>query len=104
MTVHVACRAEQLVEGRGRPVILDGRYLAVFLVDGRTRVIDNQCLHVGSPLDGGAVLDGDVICPWHGWRYDLATGARRTAFGDLHGLQVYESWIEDGAVMVRIGH
>jgi nitrite reductase/ring-hydroxylating ferredoxin subunit len=94
---------EQLVPGRGRPVIIDGLYLAVFLVDGEVRVIENQCLHVGSPLDGGAVVDDEVHCPWHGWRFDLRTGAHRSGFGDRPGLRVYDAWLEDGVVKVDTG-
>lgn len=66
-------------------------------------MIDNQCLHVGSPLDGGAIVDGMVLCPWHGWAYDLETGAHVTSFGDREGLGVYPVQItEDGWVKVTI--
>ena len=83
-------------------MVVSGRYLAVFLVEGRVHVIDNQCLHVGSPLDGGAVEGHDVLCPWHGWRYDLRTGAHRTGFGDRPGLRVHRAWVEDGVVKVDL--
>lgn len=83
-------------------MILDGHYLAVFLVGGRVHVVDNQCLHLGSPLDGGWVEDHELQCPWHGWRYDLRTGAQLTEAGEEPGLAVYEAWIDDGLVKVRV--
>jgi nitrite reductase/ring-hydroxylating ferredoxin subunit/uncharacterized membrane protein len=33
-----------------------------------------RCSHQGGPLDQGWVLEGTLVCPWHGSRYDLATG------------------------------
>lgn len=98
----VLCRVDQLVEGRGRPVRVGTRALAVFLVEGRIHVVDNQCLHVGSPLDGGPVVDGTVRCPWHGWAYDLATGAHLTAFGPRPGIRAYASRVVEGAVTITV--
>jgi nitrite reductase/ring-hydroxylating ferredoxin subunit len=99
---YEVCRLDQLHEGRGRPARVAGYYLAVFLVDGRVHVLDNQCAHVGSPLAGGAVDDGCVVCPWHGWRYRLATGDLATAFGDRPGVAAHQAWVEDGTVKVRL--
>lgn len=33
-----------------------------------------RCSHAGGPLDQGWVLQGTLVCPWHGSRYDLETG------------------------------
>ena len=103
MSEHVLCRLDQLVEGRGRPARADGRYLAVFLVDGRVHVIENQCLHAESPLDAGPVRDGIVHCPWHGWAYRLEDGSLLTAFGDRPGIRTYPCRVTDaGEVQVRL--
>ncbi len=66
-----------------------GRPIAIFAVGGRVYALDNMCLHIGAPIDDGAVSDGCVTCPWHGWRYDLATGDQLTAFGQRRGLHSY---------------
>lgn len=101
MPAYVLCRRDQLVEGRGRPARAAGRYLAVFLVDGEIHVLDNLCLHVGSPIDAGPVHDGLVHCPWHGWAYRLEDGSLVTAFGDRPGLQTYDHEVTDaGEVQV----
>ncbi len=39
--------------------------------------LHNQCAHAGGPLNEGSLLDGRVECPWHGSRFELATGRRR---------------------------
>ena len=101
-TEYAVCRLDQLIEGRGRPVRVDGRYLAVFLDHGAVHAIDNQCSHAGSPLDGGAVRDGKVQCPWHGWVYDLASGVHLTVFGERPGVRTYRCRVEDGMVKVTV--
>lgn len=35
-----------------------------------------QCAHAGGPLPAGKLIDGCIECPWHGSRFDLATGRR----------------------------
>jgi nitrite reductase/ring-hydroxylating ferredoxin subunit/uncharacterized membrane protein len=39
--------------------------------------LHNQCAHAGGPLNEGTLVDGCVECPWHGSRFELATGHRR---------------------------
>lgn len=102
MPDYVLCRIEQLVEGRGRPARAGDRYLAVFLVKGEVHVLDNQCLHAESPIDGGPVVDGVVHCPWHGWSYDLRTGELLTGFGPRPGLSRYPCRVEDGVVKITL--
>jgi nitrite reductase/ring-hydroxylating ferredoxin subunit len=62
----------------GRPVlvVLDGRRLAlVRTADVIVHVLDDSCPHAGGPLSEGAVLHGNLICPYHTWFFDLRTGA-----------------------------
>ncbi|MDQ2802474.1 MAG: Rieske 2Fe-2S domain-containing protein [Pseudomonadota bacterium] len=41
---------------------------------GQIHAMGARCSHAGGPLDGGWVLGGTLVCPWHGSRYDLETG------------------------------
>lgn len=41
---------------------------------GRIHAMGARCAHMGGPLDGGWVLGGALVCPWHGSRFDLETG------------------------------
>jgi nitrite reductase/ring-hydroxylating ferredoxin subunit/uncharacterized membrane protein len=52
------------------------RRVGVALVRHRGRVyaLGAVCSHLGGPLDQGWVLDGRLVCPWHGSRYDLESG------------------------------
>jgi nitrite reductase/ring-hydroxylating ferredoxin subunit len=42
--------------------------------DGPVSAIHGVCSHAGGPLEKGALIDGCVECPWHGSRFDLASG------------------------------
>jgi nitrite reductase/ring-hydroxylating ferredoxin subunit len=71
--VRVAATTD-LLPGQGRVVVAGNRQIALFNVGGTFYAIDNTCLHLGGPL-GEGYLEGDtVICPWHGWTYNVTTG------------------------------
>ena len=69
-------------------VQVNGLEIAVFNVGGQLYASGAVCPHEGGPLEDGT-LDGDVvICPWHGFDFDLKTGECRwiRTFGsDLPG-------------------
>lgn len=73
-SVKVA-RAADVPVGQGRVVQAGAKSLALWNVDGAYHAIDNTCPHRGGPMGDGD-LDGRLaICPWHGWRWDVTTGA-----------------------------
>jgi nitrite reductase/ring-hydroxylating ferredoxin subunit len=55
-------------------VELGGRRFRVISVDGRLYAHDTRCPHLGGPLDKGSIEGCELVCPWHGYRFDLATG------------------------------
>jgi nitrite reductase/ring-hydroxylating ferredoxin subunit len=68
--------ASDLEPGTVRPVTVDGRTIAVGRSeDGELFAFDNMCAHQGGPLGQGWV-DGDrLVCPLHGWSYNIADGS-----------------------------
>lgn len=47
-----------------------GRELVVFRgSSGRLGALADRCPHRGMRLGGGRVVDGCVVCPYHGWRW-----------------------------------
>lgn len=59
-----------------------GRNLAVFVTEGRWYVTEARCPHNGGPLEQGWLREGTVLtCPWHFYRFDLATGECQTTGG-----------------------
>ncbi len=48
--------------------------IALVLHRGRVHAMGARCSHAGGPLDQGWVLEGRLVCPWHGSRYCLESG------------------------------
>jgi nitrite reductase/ring-hydroxylating ferredoxin subunit len=72
--VRVAAAAD-VKPGQGIVAEANGKTLAVFNVDGTIHAINNNCCHREGPLGEGE-LDGNIVtCPWHGWRFNVTTGA-----------------------------
>jgi len=69
--------ADRSAVSPGHPICVrvEGRAIAIFDVAGSCRAVDDECTHAGGNLSEGEVEDSTVICPWHGARFDLATGA-----------------------------
>jgi NAD(P)H-dependent nitrite reductase small subunit len=59
----------------GKAVEAAGRQIALFNAGGKFFAIDNTCKHRGGPLGEGDLDGTTVACPWHGWEYDITTGA-----------------------------
>jgi 3-ketosteroid 9alpha-monooxygenase subunit A len=50
---------------------LDRELVAFRGHDGRVRVFDAHCPHLGAHLGvGGRVCEDGIVCPFHGWRFD----------------------------------
>jgi len=50
--------------------------ICVANVNGTFSAMDNVCLHRGGPLGEGELDGTTVVCPWHGWSYDISTGCK----------------------------
>jgi nitrite reductase/ring-hydroxylating ferredoxin subunit len=81
-------------------VVVEGCELALFAVGGAHYAIDCSCPHAGGSLAEGDVRGTEVACPWHGWRFDLATGACKTV--PEAGVQVYPVRLQDGVLEVGL--
>jgi len=91
-------REQDIGPGEGRTVVARGEAVAVFQAASGWFAVDDACTHEDGPL-GEGVLDGDtVLCPYHDWRYDLATGACHT--DPSRPVGCFEVRVQDGFVWV----
>jgi nitrite reductase/ring-hydroxylating ferredoxin subunit len=94
-------RVADVPEGRGATVeLLNGTELALYNVGGEFYAIENFCPHKGAPLADGRLCGHSVECDWHGWRFDLRTGACLNRPAET--VETYEVIIEDGWIKIRV--
>jgi nitrite reductase/ring-hydroxylating ferredoxin subunit len=78
----------------------DGRLFRLVEIDGALVLHATTCPHLGGPLAAAPIEDGCVTCPWHGYRFDIRTGAnvdgRACGLDDPPRLEV------DAAGVVRV--
>ena len=93
-------RIGEVPVGEGRVMDAGGRTLALFNVGGTYHAIDNTCSHRGGPLGEGD-LDGTIVaCPWHGWRWDVTTGAN--ANNPAICVARFPVTVEEGEIFVEL--
>ena len=93
--------AENIPPREGRSIAVGGKNIAIFNLNGRFLTIENECPHQGGPLCDGIVSGGTVVCPLHGWRFDLETGmAVRASLPAC--ITTFPTRVEDGIVLVNI--
>ena len=95
--VHVA-DVDAVPPGTARVVEVGGRSIALCNVEGTFYAIDNLCPHRGGPLGEGDVEGQIVVCPWHGWRWDVTTGAN--ANNPAVQVSCYSVTVEQGTIFV----
>lgn len=70
--------------------------------------IDAWCPHIDGPLWEGSTSEGEIACPWHGWRYSLHTGACTWApRGDVEEaaeteIRIYRTRAEAGRIVIDL--
>ncbi len=64
----------ELKPGENKVVNVNDTEIALFNIDGEFFAIDNICPHKGGPLGEGSIEGDVVVCPWHGWRFNVKTG------------------------------
>lgn len=69
----------ELVPGGHRVVDVDGAAVVVFNLGGDYYAIEDVCTHDGGQLTGGVVEGEEIVCPRHGARFSIRTGAALTA-------------------------
>ena len=70
----VGVRATDIPEGSAKLVRVQGEEIAVFKQDGKLCAIQNACPHEGGQLSKGWIEGEAVVCPLHGYKFDLKTG------------------------------
>lgn len=94
------CAPDEIAEKRAKIIALDrGERVAVFRHDGKISAISNACRHQNGPLGEGRIVDGCVVCPWHGYQYRPEDGASPPPF--LEKVATYRTRLRGGVIEVH---
>jgi 3-phenylpropionate/trans-cinnamate dioxygenase ferredoxin subunit len=99
MAWHPVAPAASIADGDYAQIELDAQLIAVFNIHGTFYAIDDLCTHDGGELAGGAIEGDVVICPRHGARFCLRTGAALTPPA-YEPVRTYETRVNDGIVEI----
>jgi len=69
-----AFKKSEVEKGFGKVFEYGQKSIAVFNYEGKFYAIDNLCPHRMGPLGDGPLVENVVICPWHGWQFDVLNG------------------------------
>lgn len=98
-TVSVA-KVSELPPGKIKKVVVEGKEIALYNVNGRYFATSNICPHQGGPLDEGD-LDGNlVICPWHGWMFSVEDGS--SVMSPNIRIRCYEVQVDGDEIRVKV--
>jgi nitrite reductase/ring-hydroxylating ferredoxin subunit len=111
---------EDIPDNGGVLLDLGDREIGIFKSKGKLHAYDNRCIHQGGPVCSGEVLGATklqlngrgealrelldenemrLVCPWHGWEYDLVTG--EVVHDRRFRLRRFEVKVQDGIVYVE---
>ena len=100
MSWFAVAPAASVAPGDYAQIEVDGAIVAVFNIAGSFYAIEDVCTHDGGELAGGAVEGDVVICPRHGARFCLRTGAALTPPA-YEPVRTFETRVNEGVVEVR---
>jgi 3-phenylpropionate/trans-cinnamate dioxygenase ferredoxin subunit len=94
--------AAALADGDTISVAVGRRMIAVARSGGEYFAIEDICTHDGAELTGGEIEGAEIICPRHGARFCLRTGAALTPPA-YEAVSVFETRITDGRLWILAG-
>src|SRR5438128_2024000 len=86
----------------GRAVHVAGHSIALFNLGNRFLAVENKCPHRGGPLADGIVSGGNVVCPLHAWKVDLASGEVTNQPAPPQCIKTFPARVEDGVISLEI--
>ena len=93
-------RIEDIPEGKGRVVQVGQRKILLLNIEGNFHALDRFCAHRGAPLVEGEVIEGQLLCPWHGATFDVISGTCSIAHEE--SVCIYPVEVRGGQVWIGV--
>lgn len=89
-----------LPEGRVMTVTAEHKDFCLTHYKGEFACLDNKCPHQGGPLGEGAIENGFLRCPWHGWDYNPLTGKPPGGYDD--GVDTFPVEVREDGIYIGV--
>ncbi len=97
----VSCLKEsELKEGHMKSVRVKGRSILLTRKEGKIFGVSNDCPHEGCSLAKGILNEYLVMCPCHGWKFDIRNG--QYSENKSVTLESYRCKVQNGKIYVEI--
>lgn len=96
-----AIARDAVPEGDVVGVIVAGKDIAFYEVEGEVFATDNLCTHGAARLSDGFLEGNEIECPLHQGRFDVCTGKAMCA-PLTEDIKIYPVKIENMRVMLRL--
>lgn len=94
--------AADVRENHALRVVLDGRSVLLTRWQNALYATSGRCPHAGADLADGRLANGRLICPMHGWKFELTTGKPLYPTDEGRPLRIYPLQIIEDTVWVSL--
>lgn len=91
---------EEIENNRAKMINIDQERVAIYRYDDKISAVHNVCKHQNGPLGEGKIVDGCIVCPWHGYQYLPENGRAPAPFTEK--LSTYKVKLEGKAIYINI--
>lgn len=74
MAFERVARLADIPREGGLRILSRGRAIGLYRLGTRVLALQDDCPHQGRPLSEGERIGSRIVCPGHGWEFDLRTG------------------------------
>ena len=74
-------KVSEIQPGTSRSFQIKGKSIALYNFKGKFYATSNICQHEGGFLEEGELTGNVIMCPLHGWEYNIESGECLTAPG-----------------------
>ena len=91
----------KLKEHKPQLLIVKGKRICMVIHNGCFFAVQDSCSHSGESLSKGQVnYLGEIICPWHNYRFELKTG--RACDSNCRDLATYSIKSDDSGLFIEV--
>jgi 3-phenylpropionate/trans-cinnamate dioxygenase ferredoxin subunit len=100
-TFYAVAKVNELPEGERLFLEIDGEPIVMLNIAGRLYAIGDVCSHDDGPVGEGEIDGCEIICPRHGARFDIRSGAA-TRLPAVVGIPTYPVRISEDDIEIGV--